>query len=227
MTPVEFLGRLAILVSPPYFPLVRYHGVFGARSKWRALVTLKPPGGVAPRKKKACPEGAEAPIAKAPLPREPAVPASTTATPPVTANGTAGAATSAPNVPPTALAATAVPGAAATVVAPVPAPSAAAAVAVVFGGTTAMTVQHCNRILDGALYAAASRVEWAVLLQRTHGVDAMRCPRCAGKMRVMATIIEHAVVKKSLSHRGVRTEPLPRGRARDPTGQESFDEGAA
>jgi hypothetical protein len=32
MTPVEFLGRLAILVPPPYFPLVRYHGVLGARS---------------------------------------------------------------------------------------------------------------------------------------------------------------------------------------------------
>jgi len=229
MSPVEFLGRLAILVPPPYFPLVRYHGVFGARSKWRALVTLKPPGGVAPRKKKACPEGAEAPIAKAPLPQEPAVPASTTATPPVTANGTAGAATSAPNVPPSALAATALAATAvpAPVVAPVPAPSAAHAVAVAFGGTTAMTVQHWNRILDGALYAASSRVEWAVLLQRTHGVDAMRCPRCAGKMRVMATIIEPAVVKKILSHLGARTEPLPRGRARDPTGQESFDFDAA
>jgi len=117
MSPVEFLGRLAILVPPPYFPLVRYHGVFAARSKWRALVTLKPPGGVAPRKKKACPE---APIAKAPLPREPAVPASTTATPPVTANGTADAATSAPNVPPSALAATAL--AATAAPAPVVAP---------------------------------------------------------------------------------------------------------
>src|SRR5215468_7488329 len=52
MTPVEFLGRLAILVPPPYFPLVRYHGVFGARSSWRALVTPKPPDGVARRKSK-------------------------------------------------------------------------------------------------------------------------------------------------------------------------------
>jgi len=35
MTPVEFLGRLAILVPPPYFPRVRYHGVFGAtRQGW-------------------------------------------------------------------------------------------------------------------------------------------------------------------------------------------------
>jgi hypothetical protein len=97
----------------------------------------------------------------------------------------------------------------------------------IFKGVYTMTVQHWSRILDGALYAASSRVDWAVLLQRTHGVDAMRCPRCAGKMRVMATIIEPGVVKKILSHLGLPTEPLPRARARDPTGQESFDYDAA
>jgi hypothetical protein len=163
------------------------------------------------------------------------VPATTTATPPVTANGAAGAATSAPNVPPSALAATALvatalpvgAAGAAAVVAPVPAPSAAHAVAVAFGDTTAMTVQHWSRILDGALYAASSRVDWAVLLQRTYGVNARRCPRCAAQMRVMATIIEPAVVKKILSHLGLPTQPLPPGRARDPTGQESFDFEAA
>ena len=62
MTPVEFLGRLAILVPPPYFPLVRYHGVFGARSSWRALVTPKPRDGVARRmhKPKACSDDRQA-----------------------------------------------------------------------------------------------------------------------------------------------------------------------
>src|SRR5262245_13367351 len=55
MTPVELLARLAILVPPPYFPLVRYHGVFAARSSWRALVTLKPPQ-VRPGIPKTCPE---------------------------------------------------------------------------------------------------------------------------------------------------------------------------
>src|SRR3954470_4547376 len=51
MTPVELLARLAILVPPPYFPLVRYHGVFAARSSWRALVTLKAPK---PKRPKRC-----------------------------------------------------------------------------------------------------------------------------------------------------------------------------
>ena len=90
-----------------------------------------------------------------------------------------------------------------------------------------ITVAHWRRILDGALYAASSRVEWAVLLRRTHGVDALRCPRCAGTMRAMATLVEPGVVKKILAHLGLPTEPLPRARARDPTGQESFDFDAA
>ena len=143
MTPVEFLGRLAILVPPPYFPLVRYHGVFAARSSWRALVTPKPPGGVAPRKKpKACTEGTETSaesIAKAPPaaalpPAPPAMPAPTT--PPVSANGAANASTSAPNAPPSTLAPNALP------VVPAPAPPAVHAVAVAFDDPTVITIHR-------------------------------------------------------------------------------------
>ena len=43
----------------------------------------------------------------------------------------------------------------------------------------------------------------------------------------MATITEPGTVKKILAHLGLPTEPLPRARARDPTGQESFDFDAA
>lgn len=86
---------------------------------------------------------------------------------------------------------------------------------------------HWNRILDGALFAMSSRLDWVVLLQRTFGFDALRCPRCDAKMRIIATITEPLAVKKILSHLGMRTEPLPRARARDPTGQESFDFDAA
>ncbi len=94
--------------------------------------------------------------------------------------------------------------------APVPAPSAAAAVTVAFGDTTAMTVQHGSRILDGARYAASSRVDAAVLLQRTYGLNARRGLRGAGQLRGMASLIEPAVVEMILSHSGVRREPLPR-----------------
>jgi hypothetical protein len=92
---------------------------------------------------------------------------------------------------------------------------------------TILTVKHWTRLLDGALYAASSRIEWAVLLQRTYGVDAFRCPRCTSPMRVMSTLVEPFVVQKILAHLGLPTAPLPRGRARDPTGQESLDFDAA
>ncbi len=38
MEPMEFMARLAALVPPPRFPLVRYHGVFAPNSPWRAVV---------------------------------------------------------------------------------------------------------------------------------------------------------------------------------------------
>jgi len=44
MTPIEFLARLAALVAPPRYPLVRYHGVIAPHSKWRSAVVPKPPG---------------------------------------------------------------------------------------------------------------------------------------------------------------------------------------
>jgi hypothetical protein len=59
------------------------------------------------------------------------------------------------------------------------------------------------------------------------GVDALRCPKCAGTMRAMATILEPSAVMKILAHLGLPTEPLPRARARDPTRQQSFDFDAA
>ena len=64
-------------------------------------------------------------------------------------------------------------------------------------------------------------------MQRTLGFDALKCPKCASKMRILATLTDGAELTKILSHLGLRTEPLPRGRARDPTGQERFDFEAA
>ena len=161
MTPVAFLARLAILVPPPYFPRVRYHGVFAARSSWRALVTPKPlDGGVRRKKKpKACGDDAQASAPSAsPAPPGP-VPASITPHP--SAND--GAAAPPPRAP---AAATAV---ASTMPEPAAPPGAKAlcAVAMASDDPTMITVAHWRRILDGELYAASSRVEGALLLQRT------------------------------------------------------------
>lgn len=92
---------------------------------------------------------------------------------------------------------------------------------------TVITVEHWDRLEAGALYASSSRLDWATLLQRTHGIDALVCPACDGRLRPIATITDLAVARKILLHLGHRAEHLPRARARDPTGQESFDFDAA
>ena len=39
--PVEFLGRLAVLVPRPRINLILYHGVLGPRAAWRADVVQR------------------------------------------------------------------------------------------------------------------------------------------------------------------------------------------
>jgi Putative transposase len=51
MSPEELLGRIAALVPPPRYPLVRYQGVFAPRSSFRPLVTPRP----RPRPAACCP----------------------------------------------------------------------------------------------------------------------------------------------------------------------------
>ncbi len=46
-------------------------------------------------------------------------------------------------------------------------------------------------------------------------------------MRIISTVTDPVVAKKILAHLDVPTDPLPRARARDPTGQTGFDGGAA
>lgn len=43
MTPVETLARLAALVPPPRYPLLRFHGVLAPRHRWRDRVVPRPP----------------------------------------------------------------------------------------------------------------------------------------------------------------------------------------
>jgi len=43
LEPLELLRRLATLVPPPRAHLVRFHGVFGPASKWRAEIVPAPP----------------------------------------------------------------------------------------------------------------------------------------------------------------------------------------
>jgi hypothetical protein len=54
---------------------------------------------------------------------------------------------------------------------------------------------------------------WPDLLRHTVAVDVLACPRCGGRMRVVATIEDPVVIRKILTHLGLPTEasaPRPR-----------------
>ena len=61
--------------------------------------------------------------------------------------------------------------------------------------------------------AARSRYwAWAVLMRRAFDLDVLRCPRCAGRMELIATIDDPAVIHRILAHLalpGARDGPAP------------------
>jgi hypothetical protein len=76
---------------------------------------------------------------------------------------------------------------------------------------------------DGASGPSRGRgAQWAALMQRTFGLDVLVCPRCGGRLRLMALIEEAAVIKRILNHLGLPAEipvPLP---ARAPPAAKPF-----
>ena len=68
---------------------------------------------------------------------------------------------------------------------------------------------------------------WATLMQRTFGLDVLACPRCGGRLRLIALIEQRAVIGRVLGHLGLPTElPVPRP-ARPPPEHPRLDEPAA
>ena len=52
---------------------------------------------------------------------------------------------------------------------------------------------------------------WAALMQRSFGFDVLACPRCNGRLRLIALIEQPAVVRRILGHLGLPTDiPVPR-----------------
>jgi hypothetical protein len=78
-------------------------------------------------------------------------------------------------------------------------------------------VRHWDRLLDGLLYAATPRVDWATLLRRSFAIDVLQCPKCQGRLRVLAVITERDSARRILAHLGLPTDAPPLARARDPT----------
>jgi hypothetical protein len=58
-------------------------------------------------------------------------------------------------------------------------------------------------------------------------VDVLECPKCHGRLRIVAVVTEREPVRRILEHLGLPTEAPPVARARDPTDEVGDDEVAA
>ena len=152
MAPIEFLARLAALIPPPRYPLVRYHGVLAPHSAWRKAVVPKPVSEQRAHHTK----------------RD-----VTCVVPPQRHSGSVVVAS----------------------------PCGASAAVEVANGI--ITVHHWGRLLEGVLIATSPRVAWAELLRRTHGVDVLVCPRCRGRLRLLAAITDPDAARRILRAIGV------------------------
>jgi hypothetical protein len=58
---------------------------------------------------------------------------------------------------------------------------------------------------------------WADLLRRVYDLDALMCPRCAGRLRMIAVIMDQDVARRILDSLGLPSKPPVVARARAPT----------
>ena len=233
MSPMDFMARLSALIPPPRYPLVRYFGVLAPNSKWRKLVVPKPRsasrahGHGSASAKRDGEEGqatAKAPHAGNGTMVAPAILSS--AMPPIL-----GPSTVAPvpaimlPVPPMAPAMMSAPMLPGTMSmrsgAPVPSKEGVSATgaespSVIRLGPNMISIKHWERLENGALLATSPRIDWARLLKRGLDVDALECPKCRSRLRVMAVIIERETAKKICEHIGLPGRAPARARARGP-----------
>jgi len=73
------------------------------------------------------------------------------------------------------------------------------------------TVNDTPDALDDTAHRSSSaRMSWAKLLKRVFDIDVERCPHCGGKLKIIAAILQPAVIAKILAHLGLPTKAPPR-----------------
>jgi hypothetical protein len=238
MTAVEFLARLSALIPPPYFPLLRLHGVLGPRSAWRKDVVPKPRDparscstasgeesarprthhGVRPRPGTTREDGPRLRATTSMTPDSESIGLRETSEPLVRPQNPISRlprhldATHAPH-----------PGPDVTGASPAPDPS---SVLPNLLAPNVLSVSHWNRLARGELYAATRRVPWRQLLARTFEVDVAHCSACGGRVRVVGAVVHPFAARRVLERLGMPTLPPLPARARDPTYVDASDDGS-
>ena len=70
-------------------------------------------------------------------------------------------------------------------------------------------------ILEPGGSSKAYRKNWARLIQKIYEVDPLTCPKCQGRMKIIAFIEDEEVVEKILNHLGLwdrKARPPPRAK---------------
>jgi len=67
---------------------------------------------------------------------------------------------------------------------------------------------------------------WADLLRRCFEIDVLACPGCGGRLRLLATIEDPAIVRRVLAHLGLPAVPPRTAPARSPPWSSAEDEGS-
>jgi hypothetical protein len=78
-----------------------------------------------------------------------------------------------------------------------------------------LSIRHWERLRCGALLAASPKIDWSTLMSRTFDVDVLECPKCRGRLRIVA-VIDDAVLAASILHELAIARAPPPTRARDP-----------
>ena len=73
-----------------------------------------------------------------------------------------------------------------------------------------------TREIDISKLPRGSRLPWAVLLKRMFLTDALTCPKCHGRMKILAAVTKPGAIRKILDHLGIPSEAPRRTRARPP-----------
>ena len=73
-----------------------------------------------------------------------------------------------------------------------------------------------TRAPQEALYRRAARYAWALLLASIYEVFALLCPKCGGKMRIIAFMTEARSIRQILEHLGEPSSPPAVAPARGP-----------
>ncbi len=93
------------------------------------------------------------------------------------------------------------------------------------GSASKLRARLVPKTAGGAAHEAAAPAEsprrscyrpWAELLMRTFGLDVLACPRCEGRMRLLALVTEPARIARALRALGEPTELPARSPARGP-----------